>query len=1235
MQGTVRPASAAVVARLGTLLLLAASLVCAAPAAVRAQEKGEVNGQVTWDTNYLYFAFQVDDADILGTNKLPLSRVEEDDSIGVYLHVGGDRAAVPNSATHAMVVSVAGGFSFLTGDADRKALVPRPLFTIKFGVTTQGTLNRSDDRDQRYIVEMAIPWKEIGVDPATLGEKTELAVNFVARQRGGGFSASSPQVKTAADIASPAKWQRLYLRSKAGADVPAGGVAASPVVQREGKDAPPLIDGIQRVANEWPSDSRFSFAAAVPAAGSATPVKAPERPTAPEVSAPSLTLSQKALTGMERLVFARYRVDYQADLRKAVPFRGVVDVDAARITLADHPTAGIGPWFSTDRASWHRQQLADMRSVGIDVALVEVGGPADETGVADEKALLVMTAALREMTFELLPTPQVALCIDTSRLTAANQPKLNLSTDAGVEALYRAIRRFFTAVPTEFRARVQLPLAAGGVPAYPVFLSDGTALAGVEGGEWADALRRRFAADFGTATGGATLLFAGGANFDAKNPGLVAVAPLRTGGKGLGTASSFVVQPGVDVPGGALVPRKATATYRNSWKAALEAQPYWYIIDSWNDWSRATEITASREYGPQYLDLTRIYSLQIGGLPERDIRWLAHDAPRRLQPGQIVTMQVTLQNAGRGTLDASQGVALTYRWFKDGKAVSEGPLRLTLDEPLPATRTRRLTIGLAAIRILPQGKVEPLPPGEYIAQIDLVRPSDPANRDSTPIYFSDDGDVPLSVPVTITNNLSETVLFDGSSVPPLMQAGGAYPVTVRLRWLGPDLLPATSANLTYQVLSADGSQLISTGSAPLSTPLSPGAPTVLRALIELKDAGGVPIQPSFPELPAGRGVAGGGYRLRWLLTRTDSTETIPGEYVERVAVYGGDEEARILPPQDMPEKMTADAQVTTEVTVINRGSQKWEKGQYAVGHHWYYADGIEAAWRSGIPAMIDRDVAPGQAIKLKVPVRAPEHDGPYVVAFDVLKLPETYLSTRPVTRTGDIALAYVRVSGGRLTFVDLSKLFDTDAVAAEEKPDDGDLDGKGATFPAEAFPPDVFGLNAPGAPIVAKPKNPDDPREKVKVTYRDAPAYPSGYWTDISSAARRIAFRYGPDADGAKNALASAGQTIPVKSASYGGLHIAAVATGGTDLPMTVTLNYKNKTSEKVTLRVPDWNRPVAATGDAVAIGARRKRTPSGDVRASCAVRHLVIPLDVRRELVSFTLPNDPKIKVFAVTLDR
>ena len=71
-----------------------------------------------------------------------------------------------------------------------------------------------------------------------------------------------------------------------------------------------------------------------------------------------------------QLVMALYRLDYNGDARKA-PGQGVWDAQGAS-TLVDQPMNGTGPWFSGLRPLWHKQQLADMRRAGVDVALLQV-----------------------------------------------------------------------------------------------------------------------------------------------------------------------------------------------------------------------------------------------------------------------------------------------------------------------------------------------------------------------------------------------------------------------------------------------------------------------------------------------------------------------------------------------------------------------------------------------------------------------------------------------------------------------------------------------------------------------------------------------------------------------------------------------------------------------------------------------------------------------------------------------
>ncbi|MBC8136090.1 MAG: hypothetical protein H8F28_09415 [Fibrella sp.] len=1200
---------------------------------------GSVRGQTTWDERYLYVVLTVDDPDVLGTNTLPLSEPQKDDSVAVYVHTGAARGDNPDENTHAMLVSAAGGFTFLAGDSGTKAFAPKPIFSIKYGSTILGTLNRSDDTDRGYITELAIPWKELGVAEGSVKAGMPFAINIVVRDRTGkSFSSLAPNVKTDADTTVPSKWVPLVLAASESADIPAEGVFAPPVPKKGSQPVAPLIDGVLKVAGEWPAAGKFTFVSPVTTISATAPKETPKPVVVVPVdnTPPALTLTAESLKGLEPLVFARYLVNFQGDGRKITPFQGTFDGRTGRFLLADEPLTGTGPWFSSDRASWHRGLLYEMRRNGVDSALVSVGGPDAPMGGADGKALYVLAEALREMTQDGLPTPKVSLELNTSQLSA-NGATLDVSTPDGQARLYASVRRFFAIVPPQFRSRVTLPVVAGGVPVYPVFFS-GAGLTGTEGAGWTDALRKAFAEEFGDSSGGASLLFVGGTGFDAaKSPGLVAGGvPFALGGAATsGIFPAYVVQAGVET-GEKLTPRKNGETYKAAWDAALAAKPKWYILDSWNDFARGTELVASRQYGTQFLDLTRIYTVQTGNLEGIDLRWRTSDVPRRLRVGQTAPIFVSVQNGGGTALRPEDGYALSYRWKQGDKVVAEAPLRNRLQEPFLPTQTKSYLLGLTSLLLDGSGKLAPLPPGDYSLEIDFIKLKDGTDLLGEGQYLAETGVAPLVVPVSLYSDERQYTIFEETTTPALLQAGASYPLTVKVRYMGPEDLPTGSAALTWQLVSMDGKNVVATGSSPISQVLPSGVPVSVLTNLSLNDPTGLPVVPSFPELPEGRGMPGNGYKLRWLLTRTDSTDTVPGELMEQVAVYAGDEEARFPLPEKVPDSVSADTTFTIDVPVVNRGTQTWKKAEYVLGSHWYYSDGVEARWKPLLTTPLPKDVAPGEEVTVKLLVRSPETDGAYILVPDIARLPDDYLSTRPVSRIGDISPIFLRVTGGRLNFVDLTKAFNVDGIAYESKPADGDLDERGGTFPAESFPPDRFGLSAPPETSLGNRERDAKGEPKAKKPKSSpAPAYPSGYYADYSPSARRIAFRYGSSEDGAKNAIAAAQQTINLPKGSYVGLHLAATATGGQTESVPLVFTYADKTTETITVSVRDWSEAQSPTGDTLATMTRRKRTPQGDEPKASYLRHIIASVNIAKELVSVTLPDNLKVKIFAMTLDR
>lgn len=84
-----------------------------------------------------------------------------------------------------------------------------------------------------------------------------------------------------------------------------------------------------------------------------------------------------------------------------------------------------------------------------------------------------------------------------------------------------------------------------------------------------------------------------------------------------GLIACLTVIPGYDdtvirVPGIA-VPRRGGLLYRALFERAIEADPDWILITSWNEWHEGSEIEPSVEHGKVYLNLTKVYSSRFKG----------------------------------------------------------------------------------------------------------------------------------------------------------------------------------------------------------------------------------------------------------------------------------------------------------------------------------------------------------------------------------------------------------------------------------------------------------------------------------------------------------------------------------------------------------------------------------------------------------------------------------------------
>ena len=118
-----------------------------------------------------------------------------------------------------------------------------------------------------------------------------------------------------------------------------------------------------------------------------------------------------------------------------------------------------------------------------------------------------------------------------------------------------------------------------------------------------------------------------------------------------------------------------------------------------------------------------------------------------------------------------------------------------------------------------------------------------------------------------------------------------------------------------------------------------------------------------------------------------------------------------------PGAMIAGTAATVEVSVMNTGLVSWSAtGEQAVhlSYHWFDSSGNTAQW-DGTRAVLEHDVAPGDAATLVVDLRAPGTDGSYVLAWDMVKegsgwfsASSTAMKTQPVAVSDGVTVEDLR-----------------------------------------------------------------------------------------------------------------------------------------------------------------------------------------------------------------------------------
>lgn len=176
--------------------------------------------------------------------------------------------------------------------------------------------------------------------------------------------------------------------------------------------------------------------------------------------------------------------------------------------------------------------------------------------------------------------------------------------------------------------------------------------------------------------------------------------------------------------------------------------------------------------------------------------------------------------------------------------------------------------------------------------------------------------------------------------------------------------------------------------------------------------------------------------------------------------------------------------------------------------------------------------------------------------------------------------------------VGLASGYDHDSIASAAHPDDGNFDGFGWSYAAETRPTE--GL----------------------VVLADIVRVPSV-------------------TDGASNTVEAHGQDLALAAMRTGALRVLAAAGQGND-DGTAVVSHADGLATTVPLRVTDWAAGRPAFDESVAVAApNRGRAGQGRGSAQVNIYAHTVPLDSTRTVRSITLPDDQRLKVFALTLER
>jgi hypothetical protein len=271
--------------------------------------------------------------------------------------------------------------------------------------------------------------------------------------------------------------------------------------------------------------------------------------------------------------------------------------------------------------NWYARQFGDMRDAGIDFVLPDYWGepgqynrrvaPAPDRNLFATQGIPPMVQALQQLDASGKPL-KIGLFLDTTILNNED-----LTTDRGKQIFYATIRDYYSRIPPNLWAAVDnRPL---------VWLYDAQRVSAFDQSTF-DYVDQHFADDFG---GLRPWIVREWQWYVAKNAGSDDV--LQTEGLYNWGAAPFGYNPDTRFtvaevgpgfasfdeqgPDAISTPRRDGAYYEENLRLAVASGRKILAIETWNELDEGTGILDTREFGRQYIDLTRQYANIFKGLP--------------------------------------------------------------------------------------------------------------------------------------------------------------------------------------------------------------------------------------------------------------------------------------------------------------------------------------------------------------------------------------------------------------------------------------------------------------------------------------------------------------------------------------------------------------------------------------------------------------------------------------------